>query len=304
MVADPMSRLANTVPVVVVHGGAGDVPLAKRPVHAEGCKRAAEVGIAALLETGDPLEAAIRTVEALEDDPLFNAGTGACLTAEGTLELDASVMEGTTMTVGAVGCLPPFHHPIRVADAVRRDGRHAFYATEGAARFARAAGFDPADPEAMITEAARERLRKVQAGQADRGWAGSTVGAVACGPDGRLAAATSTGGTVGKLPGRVGDTPLVGAGTWADDFAGACSATGIGEHIMRYNLAKAACELTRAGVPAEAAAQAAVAGFGERIQGRGGIILVGPRGDVGVARNTATMSWAIARASDGVEYGF
>ena len=295
---------SGIVPVVVVHGGAGDVSRAKRPVPAEGCKRAAEAGLEVLLDTNDPLAASIRAVEVLEDDPLFNAGTGACLTADGTLELDAAVMEGASMTAGAVGCLPPFANPIRVAEAVRRDGRHALYAGEGAAAFARRAGFEAADPQAMTTEAARRRLAKVRAGHADRGWAGGTVGAVACATDGRLAAATSTGGTVGKLPGRIGDTPIVGAGTWADDRAGACSATGIGEHIMRYNLAKTACDLVRAGVPAKAAAEAAISGFGERIGGRGGIILVGPRGDAGLARNTATMSWAIARGGDGTEYGF
>jgi beta-aspartyl-peptidase (threonine type) len=142
------------------------------------------------------------------------------------------------------------------------------------------------------------------AGKADAGWAGSTVGAVACSSAGRVAAATSTGGTVGKLPGRVGDTPIAGAGTWADDRSGACSATGIGEHIMRYCLSKAACDLLRDGVPAQEAADAAIAGFGERIAGRGGIILVGPRGDAGFARNTATMSWAIARADEGTRFGF
>lgn len=296
--------MSQIVPVVVVHGGAGDVPRAKRPVHAEGCKKAADGALAVLLETGDPIEASVRAVEILEDDPLFNAGTGACLTSAGTLELDASVMEGEQMTLGAVACLPPFSNPVRIAEAVRADGRHACYAGEGAARFAEEAGFARAEPAALITEAAKRRLEQVRAGRADAGWAGSTVGAVACDARGRLAAATSTGGTVGKRPGRVGDTPIAGAGTWADDRAGACSATGIGEHIMRYALAKAACDLMRDGVPAAQAAEAAIAGFGERIAGRGGIILVGPRGDAGVARNTATMSWAIARADQDTQLGY
>ncbi|MEC7519798.1 MAG: isoaspartyl peptidase/L-asparaginase [Myxococcota bacterium] len=296
--------MIGVVPVVLVHGGAGDVPLAKRPVHAEGCKRASEEGLRVLLETGDPLEAAIAAVVMLEDDPLFNAGTGACLTSDGTLELDASVMEGARLGVGAVTCLPAYTNPIRIADAVRRDGKHAFYAAEGAARFAERAGFARAADEDMITDAARRRLEQVLAGEADRGWAGSTVGAVACDPSGRVAAATSTGGTVGKTPGRVGDTPLVGAGTWADDRAGACSTTGIGEQIMRFALARHAAELLRAGAPAQEAADAAIAGFDERIGGRGGLILVGPRGDVGHARNTETMSWGLARAGEGAQFGF
>ena len=292
------------VPVVVVHGGAGRVPPDRRAAHAEGCRRAADVGLRALLETGDPLEAAIRAVELLEADPLFNAGTGACLTSAGTLELDASVMEGRELRMGAVTCLPPFPSPIRVADAIRRNGKYTFYAADGAARFAEAAGFARGDPETMITEGSRARLADVLAGRAERGWAGSTVGAVACGEDGWLAAATSTGGTVGKPPGRVGDTPIVGAGTWADDRSGGCSATGIGEQIMRYGLARHACELLRAGVPAQHAADAAMAGFTERVEGSGGLILVGPRGDTGIARNTETMSWATARKGAETQLGF
>ncbi|HJL14775.1 MAG TPA: isoaspartyl peptidase/L-asparaginase [Sandaracinaceae bacterium LLY-WYZ-13_1] len=296
--------MSGIVPVVVVHGGAGDVPRAKRPVHAEGCKRAAEAAREVLLETGRALDAVIEAVVRLEADPLFNAGTGACLTSDGTLELDASVMEGGGLTFGAVASLPPFAHPIRIAEAVRADGRHACYAGAGAARFATEQGFEPADPEALVTEAARERLAKVKAGRADAGWAGSTVGAVACDARGRVAAATSTGGTVGKRPGRVGDTPIAGAGTWADDDAGACSATGIGEHIMRTCLSKSACDLLRAGVPAQEAADAAIAAFGRRIEGRGGIVVVGPDGQAGLSRNTATMSWALARAGEGTEFGF
>lgn len=296
--------MSGIVPVVLVHGGAGKVPLDKRAAHAEGCRRAADAGLEALLETGDPLEAAIRAVEVLERDPLFNAGTGACLTSAGTLELDASLMEGTDLQVGAVTCLPPFASPIRIADAIRRSGKYTFYAADGAARFATAAGFTPADPEAMITASSRERLAEVLAGRAERGWAGSTVGAVVCGADGRLAAATSTGGTVGKPPGRVGDTPIVGAGTWADDRAGGCSATGIGEQIMRFGLARHACDLLRAGVPAQHAADAAIAGFTERVGGSGGLILIGPRGDAGMARNTETMSWALARSGQETQLGF
>ncbi len=291
------------MPVVVVHGGAGDLPRAKRREHAEGCARAADAGLAVFAAGGSALDAAARAVEVLEDDPRFNAGTGACLTEEGTLELDASVMDGAALRFGAVACLPPFVNPIRLALAVLAEGRHTFYAGEGAARFALAHGFARADPRAMITAAARRRLAKVLAGRAESAWAGGTVGAVACGPDGRVAAATSTGGMVGKRTGRVGDTPLPGAGTWADDRAAAASATGVGEHIMRYGLTRHVAELVRAGVPAQQAADAAIAGFGARVEGRGGLIVVSPRGDAGVARNTATMSWAIARANERTRHG-
>jgi beta-aspartyl-peptidase (threonine type) len=207
-------------------------------------------------------------------------------------------MEGTSLRAGAVAALPPFAHPIAVARAALDDGRHVLYAGDGAAAFARARGFSPAPLAQMRTAQAEERLREVLAGRAGPGWAGGTVGAVAMDAHGRVAAATSTGGTVGKRPGRVGDTPLVGCGTFADDDAGACSATGIGEAIIRATLARAAVDLLRVGVPAQEAARAAIATFERRVGGAGGIILVGRDGSVGVARNTETMTFAVARVGE------
>jgi beta-aspartyl-peptidase (threonine type) len=290
-------------PVVLVHGGAGDVPEDVRAAHAEGCAVAARAGLEALRATGSALAAVVRAVEVLEDDPRYNAGTGACLTEEGTLELDASLMEGTTLRAGAVCCLPPFRNPIRVARAVLDEGKHVLYAGEGAARFAAAHGFLPADPASMTTEKARARLAAVLAGRAERGWAGGTVGAVACDGEGRVAAATSTGGMVAKRRGRVGDSPIVGAGTWADDEHGAASATGEGEAILRVGLTRHACELLRAGLSAQEAAEVAVAHLGRRVRGTGGLILVDARGQLGIARNTATMSWAAAREGEPVRSG-
>lgn len=288
--------------VVIVHGGAGNVPEARRPLHAEGCGSAAGAGLEAARATGDPVAAVLAAVRALEDDPKFNAGRGACLTADGTLELDASVMVGADLSLGAVAALPPYANPIDVADAVRRDGRHCLYAGAGADRFARAAGFSPAEPEALVTDASRERLAQVLAGEEVRYWAGNTVGAVAW-IDGRLAAATSTGGTVGKLAGRVGDTPIAGAGTWADDALGACSTTGVGEAIMRFGLARDAVERLRH-ADARTSADASIAAFGERVSGSGGLILISAAGEPTFARNTATMSWAIARGDAPLAVGY
>lgn len=291
------------IPVVIVHGGAGAVEPARRPLHAAGCARAAEAGRHALNAGSTAVEAAITACEALENDPLFNAGTGACLTAEHTMELDASVMDGEHLEVGALTCLPPFANPIRIADAIRRDGVHTMYAGEGAARFAMEHGFTPAPPESMITDAARDRLARVLAGDADRAWAGSTVGAVAVDSNGHAAAATSTGGTVGKRPGRVGDTPLVGAGTWADNLTGGCSTTGVGEAIMRFGLARHACDLLH-GASADEAAARAIDEFGERIGGSGGLILIDRHGNAAFARNTDSMSWAIAQIGKPTRSGF
>lgn len=292
------------VPVVLVHGGAGDVPEAVRAAHAEGCRAAAAAGLRALLETGSALDAVVRAVEVLEDDPKYNAGTGACLTEEGTIELDAAVMEGGSLRGGAVCALPPFQNPVRVARAVLEEGRHVLYAGEGAARFARAHGFSPAGAQSMITDKARERLASVLAGRAERGWAGGTVGAVACDREGRVAAATSTGGMVGKRVGRVGDSPILGAGTFADDESGAASATGTGEAIHRFGLTRYVCDLLRAGLTAQQAADVAIARFGARVAGSGGLIVVDPRGGVGIARNTVTMSWGCARDGADATSGF
>lgn len=285
-------------PVVVVHGGAGDVRPETRDAHVAGAIAAARAGLAVLQGGGSVLDAVERAVVVLEDDPLFNAGTGACLTDDGAIELDAAIMEGAGMRAGAVAALPPFANPIRIARAVMQDGRHLLYAADGAVAFARAHGFAPSTLEAMRTEAAIERLELVKKGRAEKGWAGGTVGAVACDAAGRVAAATSTGGTVGKLHGRIGDTPIVGAGTYADDETGACSATGIGETIIRACLARDACDRLRGGVSAQAAADAAIAWFTTRVAGSGGIILVDRTGGVGIARNTRTMTHAIARAGE------
>ncbi len=291
-------------PVVLVHGGAGDVPPQARTRHAEGARVAAEAGLARLLETRSALEAVVRAVEVLEDDPLYNAGTGACLNEAGELSLDASVMEGARLRAGAVCALPPFRSPIRVARAVLEEGRHVLYAAEGARLFATAHGFVEADPVTMTTDAARERLRAVLEGRASGGWAGGTVGAVACDARGSVAAATSTGGTVGKRRGRVGDSPIVGAGTYADDTLGAASATGDGEAILRLASTHRATLLLGEGLHPEEAAQRVIDELLARVGGTGGIILVDRLGRVGHARSTATMSWGLARDGEPATCGF
>ncbi|HJK97820.1 MAG TPA: isoaspartyl peptidase/L-asparaginase [Polyangiaceae bacterium LLY-WYZ-14_1] len=289
-------------PVLLVHGGAGETPLDRRPAQAEGCRGAAEAGARVLAAGGSALDAVVAAVAALEEDPAFNAGRGASLNAEGAVELDACVMEGAQRRAGAVAALPPFESAIRVARAVLDDGQHVLLAGEGAARFAEAQGFPRLAPDALTTEQARARLERFRRGEVGGTWAGGagdTVGAVALDGRGGVASATSTGGTVGKQPGRVGDSPIPGAGAWAEDGVGACSTTGVGETILRSALALRAVDLLRAGVPAPEAAWAAVAAFGRApVRGAGGLILVDARGRVGMAWNTATMSHALVRPTD------
>ena len=179
---------------------------------------------------GSALDAVEAAVVALEDDPEFNAGRGAALTEDGGVELDAAVMEGTGRRAGSVACVAGVRNPVRAARAVLDDGHHVLLVGDGGARASRAdAGVELCDDDWLVTDRASARCSP----PATSGWAAGTVGAVARDLDGRLAAATSTGGTMGKRRGRVGDSPLIGAGTWADDDTVAVSCTGDGEAIIR-----------------------------------------------------------------------
>ncbi len=258
----------------------------------EACAAAADAGCRVLDGGGSPLDAVEAAVRLLEDDARLNAGTGAALTATGDIELDASVMEGTSRQAGGVAALGPVDHPVSVARAVLERGRHVLYAGPGADRFARAAGFAPVDASALMTERSRALLHA---------WLErhepppvlDTVGAVAVDGAGRTAAATSTGGLVGQEPGRVGDSPIPGAGSYADDRRGAVSTTGEGEAILRAVLAFDAVGRL-AGTEPQAAADAAVARLGDDYGGRGGLILIDARGRVAAAYNTPSMPWAAA----------
>lgn len=282
---------------ILVHGGAGDVRNDLLHEHVAACRTAAAEAARVLQGGGSALNAAQRAVEILEDDPHFNAGTGACLNAEGRIELDASIMEGTLLRAGSVAALPPFQHPIAIARTILNEGGHVMFAGEGAERFALSRGFARAADDALITEHARLRWEQVRAGGGTDSWSGGTVGAVARDRHGTVVAATSTGGRVNKAPGRVGDSPILGAGNYADDEAGACSNTGDGEAVLRLCLAKTACEWMRVGMHPVDAARAAVRMMLTRTGGLGGIILVDRAGRLGFARTTRTMTWAAA--SDG-----
>lgn len=286
------ANLPSTVPTVVVHGGAaGTAELMSAAVAA--CELAARRGLEALTDNGgSPLDAVEAAVRVLEDSPTLNAGTGAALTSEGGLELDASIMDGATLDAGAIAGLSAHRNPISVARAVLAERKHVMYFGAGADRFARSAGFEAVDPETMITEHARRQLE-----------VGNTVGAVAVDAKGRLAAGTSTGGMHGQAPGRVGDSPIIGAGTYARDGAAACSATGDGEAILRATLARDAVALVEWGEPPEAAVLSALVRLENVGRGEGGLILIDSRGRVGIAKNSAHMSHAVAQQGNSVFSG-
>lgn len=288
---------------ILVHGGAGDVAPERRHLHVAGCERAAAAAAAILAAGGSAIDAVQRAVEVLEDDPVFNAGTGACLNEDGAIELDASIMEGTLLRAGGVCALPPFKNPIAIARCVLDKTGHVLLAADGAVRFALKHGFERAEPASMITEYARARWEATRARKSAESWAGGTVGAVAKDTRGHVAAATSTGGMVNKLAGRVGDSPLLGAGTYADDTSAACSTTGHGEAMMRVCLAKTVIETVRSNGPstkglAEHAARASLVMMHQRTGETGGAILVSRDGSLGLARTTRTMSWAAVADGD------
>ncbi len=285
---------------LLVHGGAGALaPDDRAEDCVKGCLAAARAGHAVLRQGGSAVDAVEAAVVVLEDDPLFNAGYGACLNADGEVELDASVMSGESLGAGGVAVVKGIKNPIRLARAVMERTPHLLLAAEGAHRFAEESGIARCAPSSLITERARER----HARELQKQWhpKGGTVGAVALDARGHVAAATSTGGTSGKRPGRVGDSPVIGAGTYADDAAGAASATGHGESILRATLTRFTVDALRAGAAPQAAAEAAMTEL-HRVKGSGGLILVDRTGRLAFAFNTARMARAWISA-DGVEGG-
>jgi L-asparaginase / beta-aspartyl-peptidase len=271
---------------IVVHGGAGGLPrdAARVDRMRAGAAAAVEAGHAVLADGGTSLEAVEAAVVVLEDDPDFNAGRGAALTEYGRVELDASIMEGTSRAAGAVAAVRGVRNPIRAARAVLEEGRHVLLVGAPAIEFAATAGLDFESETWFVTE--RERLALANAAEPARG----TVGAVARDAQGCLAAATSTGGVSGQRLGRVGDSPLIGAGTWADDATVAVSCTGHGESIVRSALAHEVDALLRhRGLGLEDACAIAIDGLGRWGQD-GGLIAVSSHGEVAAKFNSAAMT--------------
>lgn len=277
---------------IVVHGGAGRVDAARHPAIIDGCAAAAAAGFAVLAAGGRALDAVQAAVRVLEDHPELNAGLGAVLNRAGEIELDAAIVDGETLAIGAVAAVPELRRPIDLARAVLDDGEHVLLAGPAAWAFARERGFAPAEPGAMVTERQRARWAARHApptGDQD----GGTVGAVAVDARGHVAAATSTGGILDKRPGRVGDSPLPGAGTWADDAGGAASATGDGEAIIRIGLTRRLVDRVAAGEAIDDVAAALVGELAPRGRGHGGVIAVDPHGRVAAVHDTETMAVAV-----------
>ncbi|MBN1178584.1 MAG: isoaspartyl peptidase/L-asparaginase [Anaerolineae bacterium] len=298
---------APSSPLLVVHGGAWEIPPQDHPAHIAGCRQAAEAGWAILARGGPALEAVEAAVRQMEDDPTFDAGRGSFLNTAGEVELDAIIMDGSTLNLGAVAAVQHIQHPVSLARLVMTESAHAFLAGRGAEAFARAHGVPECPPDALLVGRELKRWHDLQAGAgpqpADYFHPADTVGAVALDRAGNLAAATSTGGTPNKLPGRVGDSPLVGSGAYADNRSAAVSATGVGEALMKVVISKTACDLVERGATPQEAADAVIATLAERTGGYGGVIVVDPLGRYGIAHNTSYIAHAVVSAGGHVEVG-
>ena len=282
---------------LIVHGGAWDIPDDLVDAHKSGCKAALLEGWSILQSGGHALDAVEAAIRVMEDDPVLNAGTGAVLNAAGEVQLDASIMDGAQLRAGAVAAVQGIRNPISLARLVL-ESDNVLLVAEGAVQFARSSGMGLCDPRELVVE--RElrlwEARRREMGSSEGGGsstpAGDTVGAVAIDSHGDLAAGDSTGGTPFKHPGRVGDSPLIGCGVYADNRVGGAACTGWGEGITRVVLAKTVLDLLERGGSVQAAAARAIQLLQDRVEGRGGVILVDSRGDVGYACNTDAMAHA------------
>ncbi len=278
---------------LAIHGGAGGMSRATLTPHADAAARAAlaaalDAGATVLAAGGSALDAVAAAVAHLEDAPEFNAGRGAVFTADGTVELDAAIMDGTTRRAGAVARVTRTRSPVALVRAVMERTPHVMLAGVGADAFALTTGLEQVDP-AWFRTAERARQFEEAGTTFDRAMKYGTVGAVARDNHGHVAAATSTGGVTGKRWGRIGDSPLIGAGTYADDRAAAVSATGSGEDFIRLSVAHELCARVRLlGESVADAARTVVAEVGA-VGGAGGVIAMSPGGEPTWAFNTSGM---------------
>ena len=270
--------------------------------HVRGVTNALAAGWLVLERGGSALDAVEEAVVIMEDDETFDAGRGSFLNRDGRVQLDALIMDGATLRAGGVGCVEHLRNPVRAARKILSESPHIYFVGEGAEKFAAAHGIPPCKNEDLVIPREVERLRHYQAEAAQHGndlfapesddtISHDTVGAVALDCHGNIAAATSTGGTLNKAPGRLGDSSLIGCGCYADNQSAAASTTGWGEPIMKLVLAKWTTDRIAAGNLPEWSAQEAMNYLKQRVNGHGGIIVLDPTGRIGIAHNTPRMAW-------------
>lgn len=294
-------------PTIIVHGGAWDIPDDLAEAHITGCRKATAVGRDILIRGATALDAVEAAVASMEDDPVFDAGRGSVLNQSGQVEMDAVIMDGASLRSGAVAALRHVRNPIKVARRLMDETQFSMLAGEGALRFALANGFEECSEEDLLVGAELEDYREflrtgtLRTRQEFSGAPKDTVGACALDSQGHVACATSTGGTRRKLAGRVGDSPIVGAGGYADDSVGAASSTGWGEKIMAVVLAKTALDILEGGRDAFGACEGGIEILARRVDGLGGLIMVDRGGRVGYHHNTPRMAFAFYEGRSGKE---
>ena len=291
--------------------------------HIRGVNNALAAGWRVLEPGGSALDAVEEAVIIMEDDETFDAGRGSFLNRDGKVQLDALIMDGATLRAGGVGCVERLRNPVRAARKILSESPHAYFVGPGAEQFAAEHGIPLCKNEDLIIPREVERLRayQAQAAQSDLSQQGNdlfapstddvtishdTVGAVALDRNGNIAAATSTGGTLNKAPGRLGDSSLIGCGCYANNESAAVSTTGWGEPIMKLVLAKWTADRIAAGNLPEWSAQEAMNYLKQRLNGHGGIIVLNPEGHIGIAHNPPRMAWAyktIHKEEAGIERG-
>jgi beta-aspartyl-peptidase (threonine type) len=289
-------------PSIIVHGGAWDIPTDLHQAHRQGTRRAVEAGWSVLASGGSALDAVEAAIVIMENDETFDAGRGSFLNADGQVELDAGFMCGTDLRVGAVAGVQFIRNPIRLARAVMDKSDHVLLVAQGAQRFAHKMGFPICDLTDLAVPREFERWQKLLR---DRTYSArqsflrpaDTVGCVALDQQGHIAAGTSTGGTPNKLPGRVGDVPMVGCGFYADDQYGGASSTGWGESIAKVILARLALYGLQESDDPSQAAQGAIEELASKVNGVGGVILLSPDGRPGWYHNTPHMAHAYCTAA-------
>jgi len=304
---------AQSGPVLVVHGGAWAIPDNLVEAHLRGVRNALAAGWNTLQRGGSALDAVEAAIVILEDDDVFDAGRGSFLTSDGRVQCDALLMDGATLRAGGVGCVEHIRNPIRAARKVLDESPHVYFVGDGAERFAEQHGITLIENSELVVareiEHLQEAQRRAKAGEQHDVFAGAefagqdlgshdTVGAVALDGRGNIAAGTSTGGTLNKTPGRVGDASLIGCGTYADNEKAAVSTTGWGEPFMKLVLGKWAVDRVAAGAAPEESAWEAMRYLKSRLNGHGGMILLDATGRIGLAHNTPRMAVGYRRGKE------
>ncbi|XP_052766164.1 isoaspartyl peptidase/L-asparaginase-like [Mya arenaria] len=292
-----------TTPVIIVHGGAWTIPKDIVEESRDGTKKAAKAGYTVLSSGGTAIDAVQAAIRVLEDTPCFDAGTGSVLTAKREVEMDAVIMDGRTLKSGAVACVQNIKNPIELARMVMEKTSHSMLVGPGANLFAEEMGIERVPTDSLVSEEAVRELESFQDNYGGtvtnlfkpRASGHDTTGAVALDKNGNLAYGTSTGGISGKKPGRVGDSPIIGLGGYADNDVGGISCTGHGESISKVVLAHQIITAMRTGTDAQEAADKALANMASRVEGYGGVIVLSRLGDVALSYTTDNMSWAWAK---------